>query len=129
VRLREAEFEVFCEQVRALGLTNNMALRIAARRIGGFLEIDPLTRRRLEEIVRNIGVISQNVTNLNAAYAQSGTVDMEEFAAHRAAFGLEFVQLDALLRSILNISRRRIDGRLMLQEVTTIARPCVHEGA
>ncbi|MGO6944728.1 DNA mobilization endonuclease VirD1/MobC family subunit, partial [Rhizobium johnstonii] len=40
VRLRSAEFESFSEQLRALGLTSNLALRIAARRIAGFLEID-----------------------------------------------------------------------------------------
>jgi type IV secretion system T-DNA border endonuclease VirD1 len=116
VRLREAEFEAFCQQARALGLTNNMALRIAARRIGGFLEIDSATRARLETIVQLIGSTSHNLSKLHASCAQSGKVDMAEFATHRAAFGQAFAELDGLLRSILNVSRRRRDGRLMLQE-------------
>jgi type IV secretion system T-DNA border endonuclease VirD1 len=52
---------------------------------------------------------------LKAGYAQSGKVDMEEFARQRAGFDYEFQQLDGLLRSILNVSRRRLDGRLMLK--------------
>jgi type IV secretion system T-DNA border endonuclease VirD1 len=115
VRLREAEFEAFSEQVQTLGLTNNMALRIAARRIGGFLEIDDTTRHTLEEAVHAIGVISQNIRSLHASYAESGRVDMKEFDKHRAEFGHEFATLDAQLRIILNVSRRRVDGRLMLQ--------------
>jgi type IV secretion system T-DNA border endonuclease VirD1 len=115
VRLREAEFEVFSQQVSAIGLTNNMALRIAARRIGGFLEIDSELRERLEEISRKIGFISHHLGALKAGYAQSGKVDMEEFTRQRAGFDYEFQQLDGLLRSILNVSRRRLDGRLMLK--------------
>jgi type IV secretion system T-DNA border endonuclease VirD1 len=115
VRLREAEFEVFSQQVSAIGLTNNMALRIAARRIGGFLEIDSELRERLEDISRKIGFISHHLGALKAGYAQSGKVDMEEFTRQRAGFDYEFQQLDGLLRSILNVSRRRLDGRLMLK--------------
>jgi type IV secretion system T-DNA border endonuclease VirD1 len=116
VRLREAEFEGFSEQARSLGLTNNMALRIAARRIGGFLEIDNKTRLKLEEGVDAIGEISQQIARLHGLYKRIGQVDMEELAAQRAAFGREFAQLDAQLRIILNVSRRRVDGRVRLQD-------------
>lgn len=116
VRLREAEFEAFSQQAQALGLTNNMALRIAARRIGGFLEIDGDMRTRLDTIIQLIGSTSKNLSQLNASYSQSGKVDMVEFAKYRADFGNAFAELDGLLRSILNISRRRRDGRLMLRD-------------
>jgi len=130
VRLREAEFEVFSQQVAAIGLTNNMALRIAARRIGGFLEIDSQLRERLEDTIRKIGFISHHLGALKAAYAQSGKVDMEEFARQRAGFDYEFQQLDGLLRSILNVSRRRIDGRLLLKgAVAEMPRSDVQSGA
>lgn len=46
VRLREAEFLSFAEQARALDMTNNMDLRVAARRIARFLEIDAETRSK-----------------------------------------------------------------------------------
>ncbi len=44
-RLRSAEYESFSRQARLLGLTDSMAIRVAVRRIGGFLEIDAGTRR------------------------------------------------------------------------------------
>ncbi|WP_425964498.1 DNA mobilization endonuclease VirD1/MobC family subunit [Rhizobium nepotum] len=39
-RLRSAEYESFSHQARLLGLSDSMAIRVAVRRIGGFLEID-----------------------------------------------------------------------------------------
>lgn len=116
IRLRSAEFESFSRQATALGLTSNLALRIAARRIGGFLEVDQDVRGQLEKIVDTIGDISRNIMHLHAAYAESGKVDLRDLAAQRAEFGQEFAQLDASLRSILNVSRRRSDGRQMLKE-------------
>ncbi|WP_217577447.1 DNA mobilization endonuclease VirD1/MobC family subunit [Mesorhizobium sp. GbtcB19] len=118
IRLREAEFEVFAEQARAFGLTNNMALRIAARRIGGFLEIDSETRRMLLEISSAIDLMSERIVDLRSDCARTGHVDMKEFATQHAAFGRVFAQLDAKLRTILNGSHRRLDGRLMLRNAT-----------
>ncbi|MCJ9674097.1 MULTISPECIES: DNA mobilization endonuclease VirD1/MobC family subunit [unclassified Neorhizobium] len=118
VRLREAEFEAFNAQAVALGITNNMALRIAARKIGGFLELDARTQQALETIIGEIGDISHAINQLNAAYAQSGRVDMQEFQAQRAAFGYEFAKLDATLMSMLNVSQRRLDGRLKLKDAS-----------
>jgi type IV secretion system T-DNA border endonuclease VirD1 len=115
VRLREAEFAVLSEQTRSRGMSNNQALRIAARRIGGFLEIDGRTRQRLEEITRALGEISRQTARLNAAYAQSGKADLQEFAALRAGFGREVAMLDNLLRTILNVSHSRVDGRRLLE--------------
>ena len=119
IRLRSAEFDSFFFQAQALGLSSNLALRIAARRIGGFLEVDRETREQLEGLVRTIGEISRNIGSLHAAYADSGAVDAKDLARQRAAFGQEFAQLDALLRSILNVSQRRSDGRQMLAEAMT----------
>ena len=116
IRLRSAEFEGFADQAKALGLTSNLALRIAARRIGGFLEIDQAMRRDLETIMLAIGDISRNIGRLHAAYAESGAVDPKTLAQQRAQFGDEFAKLDSLLRSILNVSRRRTDGRRLLEK-------------
>lgn len=119
IRLRSAEFESFFDQANALGLTSNLALRIAARRIGGFLEIDQALRGELEQVMLAIGDISRNVGRLYAAYAESGEADPTELAQQRARFGHEFAELDALLRSILNVSRRRTDGRRLLEKAMT----------
>jgi len=116
IRLRMAEFESFSERATSLGLTSNLALRIAARRIAGFLEIDRDVRRQLDEIVGMIGDISRTIGGLHADYAASGAVELAILAEQRVAFGREFAQLDALLRSILNISRRRSDGLRRLEE-------------
>jgi type IV secretion system T-DNA border endonuclease VirD1 len=116
IRLRWAEYEGFSSQARALGLTSNLALRIAARRIGGFLEIDQTMRRQLETVVRDIGEISRNVVSLHAVYNETGKADPSELAEQRAAFGQEFARLDSLLRAVLNVSRRRSDGLRMLED-------------
>ena len=118
VRLRAAEFDAFCDQARTAGITSNMALRIAARRIGGFLEVDRDVRLKLEDILSAIGEISKNIRRLHADYIASGKTDLDGLAAQRAAFGEEFAQLDSLLRSILNISQRRLDGLGQLTEPT-----------
>ncbi|MPR11048.1 T-DNA border endonuclease subunit VirD1 [Microvirga tunisiensis] len=116
VRLRLAEFESFSEQSRAFGLTSNLALRIAVRRIAGFLEIDAETRQNLQEITNSIGQIAETLTDMSRIASRDGAVDMDRFERHRQQFGQEFAALDALLRTILNVSRRRRDGRRLLQE-------------
>lgn len=114
VRLREAEFLGFAEHANAVGLTNNMALRIAARRIAGFLEVDRETRRLLQDISRNIGHIAASLAALRKAAQQGDPADMEILTRHRLEFGREFSQLDTLLQRLLNTSKRRRDGRTLL---------------
>lgn len=116
VRLREAEFEAFSEQASEFGLTNNMALRVAARRIGGFIEVDVGTREVLEAVLKSISAISRDIARMHATSMQSGAVNIAEFTKLRAEFGYEFARLDATLMSILNTAERRLDGRLRLQE-------------
>ncbi|WP_045022979.1 MULTISPECIES: DNA mobilization endonuclease VirD1/MobC family subunit [Rhizobium/Agrobacterium group] len=116
VRLREEEFKAFSEQASEFGLTNNMALRVAARRIGGFIEVDTATREILETVLKSISDISRDIARMHATSMQSGAVDIAEFTKLRAEFGYEFARLDATLMSILNIAERRLDGRLRLQE-------------
>jgi len=120
IRLRSAEFDTFFKQAEAIGITSNLALRIAARRIGGFLEIDRQVREQLEATLLAIGEISRNIGLLHAAYSDSGEVDTDNLALQRAAFGQEFAKLDALLRSILNVARRRSDGRQLLEGALAI---------
>ncbi|SDO05713.1 T-DNA border endonuclease VirD1 [Ensifer sp. YR511] len=99
-----------------MGLTHNLALRIAARRISGFLEIDAETRRSLWQISDKIGEISGNLMHLRRIADRSGTLDMDKLAEYRTAFGREFAVLDDKLQTLLNVSQRRIDGCAMLKE-------------
>lgn len=116
VRLREAEFEAFAQQVGATGLTHNMALRIVMRRIGGFLEIDVKTREVLESVLQSISNISRDIAQMHAECTQSSKADIVQFAKLRAAFGYEFARLDSTLLTILNIADRRLDGRTRLKD-------------
>lgn len=118
IRLRQAEFESFCGQVQAMGLTHNLALRIAARRISGFLELDAETRRSLWLISDQIGEISSNLMHLRRIADRSGTLDIDKLAECRTAFGREFAVLDDKLQTLLNVSQRRIDGCAMLKEAS-----------
>jgi type IV secretion system T-DNA border endonuclease VirD1 len=120
IRLRAAEYESFSEQAAALGLSTNLALRIAARRIAGFLEIDPAVRAGLERALLAIGDISRQVGRLHAAYVESGAVDVGALSIQRVAFGEEFAALDASMRTILNISRRRSDGLQLLADAMAL---------
>ncbi|AAK90943.2 T-DNA border endonuclease subunit VirD1 [Agrobacterium rhizogenes] len=115
-RLRSAEYESFSHQARLLGLSDSMAIRVAVRRIGGFLEIDAETRHRMEAILQSIGTLSSNIAALLSAYAENPTMDLEALRAERIAFGKSFADLDGLLRSILSVSRRRIDGCSLLKD-------------
>jgi type IV secretion system T-DNA border endonuclease VirD1 len=119
VRLRTAEFEQFAREVEASGLTSSMALRIAARRIGGFLEIDSKVRHKLEELIAAIGMLSKAVRELNDSCLVGGTVTAEQLDDQRMVFGSAFAQLDGLIRSILNVSQRRADGRSLLIEAAS----------
>jgi type IV secretion system T-DNA border endonuclease VirD1 len=115
VRLRVAELQEFSHQVRALGLTNSMALRIAARRIAGFLEIEKETRHDLEEAMHLINRVSSNLADLADTYNANPEANLTEFKQERKALSKGFGELESLLRKILNISRRRIDGRSLLE--------------
>ena len=117
VRLREPEFLCFAEQVADAGMTNNQAMRIAARRIAGFLETDEETRTLLREISVGINTVSQNLIRMNRLAANSGVIDMAALASERLAFGQQFVRLEDKLRIVLNVSQRRQDGMAMLKKV------------
>lgn len=114
VRLRMAEFEELDTQARALGLTNNMAVRIAIRKIAGFLETDPSTRKDLDTVVKAIGRIADDLARLSNVCEQNGSADLHTLNTHRNELGREFRKLDGLLRDILNTGRRRVDGRFLL---------------
>lgn len=118
VRLRVAELEEFSRQVRASGLTNSMALRIAARRIGGFLEVEKETRHDLQQAMHLIQQVSRNLAELANTYSANSAANLTEFKRERRELSEGFGNLESLLRQILNISQRRIDGRKLLETVT-----------
>jgi len=116
VRLRRAEYECFTAQTEALGISHSRALRIAARRIAGFLETDAATRASMARISEEIGEISTSLRQLSRVAVRDGSFDMQRFITDRSAFGREFTALDTLLQSILSVSLRRQDGMNLLKD-------------
>jgi type IV secretion system T-DNA border endonuclease VirD1 len=116
IRLREAEYDQFVRDVEALGLTSSMALRIAARRIAGFIEVDSDLRLELEATLSAVGTTSQVLRDLHGAVTAGGIITMEQLDDQRTYFGEAFARLDGMLRSILNVSQRRADGRTLLKD-------------
>ena len=118
VRIRSAEFDEFCFQVRQLGLTNSMALRIAVRRIAGFLEVDSGTRVLLQDWLAQIGTISIEMRKLRGDGQGGHPTDFDHMEAICTELGTTFAQVDGILRSILNVSRRRSGGLSLLRSMT-----------
>lgn len=114
VRLREGEFVTFADQAAKCGMSHNMALRVAARRIAGFIEIDAVARNALQSISASIGEISSSIRRISHLAPGLPGFDMEQFMKDRAAFGQEFIELDSHLRSLLSLSKRRTDGCALL---------------
>jgi len=116
VRLRNAEFLDFSDQVERHGLKNNRALRIAARRISGFLEVDQSTLDEMRKITLMIGRVANAINDISAMAKTTGSVDMAAFMRERKILGSEFAQLELQLQYLLNVSKRRQDGLKRLSE-------------
>jgi len=116
VRITNAEFLEFADQVETLGLTNNRALRIAARRIGGFLEIDPESQVALKDIARQLTGIARNINQMAKIANTVKSVDHTDFLQERQKLGLELARASDLSQQLLNIGRRRNDGAARLKE-------------
>jgi type IV secretion system T-DNA border endonuclease VirD1 len=116
VRMRNAEFLDFSDQVEKQGLNNNRALRIAARRIAGFLEIDQDTRDILHDITLKIGGIAGDINEIAKIAKKRQTADAKDFLLHRQSLGAEFARLETQLQYLMNVSKRRQDGIKRLEE-------------
>ena len=119
VRLRNAEFLEFSDQAEALGLSNNRALRIAARRIGGFLEVDGESQQALKDIARQISGIASNINQLAKIANTTNSVDHKGFLDERKKLGLELARVSDVQQQLLNVGRRRRDGMQRLEEATS----------
>lgn len=115
LRLRNAEFVEFSRQVREAGLTNNRALRIAARRIAGFLETDNDTKSTLQRITRNIGEITSGINAASKVAKDNKNIDLPEFTKKLHKLGKELARIEMKIQDILNVTKRRKDGLKLLR--------------
>lgn len=116
IKLTEAELEAFDMQIATLGLKRNRALRTAARRIGGFLEMDPAALEELRYIARQIGGIANNINQIARVTHVTKEPDYEKFLQERRYLGQDMARLESLLQRVLNVAQRRTDGLQRLSE-------------
>lgn len=110
VRLTEAELAELDAQIAALGLNRNRALRIAARRIGGFLEVDAATVEGLRGLNRLLAGIATNINQIAHAANRTHDPAYRAFMAERAALGPVLLEVRGALQRILDLGARREDG-------------------
>ncbi|HRO10013.1 DNA mobilization endonuclease VirD1/MobC family subunit [Amaricoccus sp.] len=123
VRLTEAELAELDAQIEGLGLNRNRALRIAARRIGGFLEVDGETVEALRAINRQLAGVATNINQIAHSANRTHDPDYRAFMAQRAELGRILIETRGALQRILELGARREDG---LARLTAAAGP---EGA
>lgn len=115
VRLTEAELAELDAQIAALGLKRNRALRIAARRIGGFLEVDGAVVAELRALNRQLAGIATNVNQIAHAANRTHDPDYRAFLEERAALGRVLLDVRGALQRILDLGARREDGLARLR--------------
>lgn len=120
IRLTEAELAELDAQIAALDLNRNRALRIAARRIGGFLEVDGETVEALRSINRQLAGVATNINQIARSANRTHDPDYRAFMAQRAELGRVLIETRGALQRILDLGARREDG---LERLKAAARP------
>ncbi len=118
VRLTEAELAEFDAQIAVLGIKRNRALRIAARRIGGFLEVDQSTVEELRALNRQLAGIATNINQIAHAANRTHDPDYQAFLRSRAELGRVLLETRGALQRILDLGARREDGLARLKTQT-----------
>ena len=116
IRLTEAELAEFDAQIAPLGLKRNRALRIAARRIAGFVEADPAEVAALRDATRQLGGVARNVNQIARAANRTRDPDYRAFMEERAALGRELARIEARVQVLLDLVTRRKEGLARLEK-------------
>ncbi|WP_299821973.1 DNA mobilization endonuclease VirD1/MobC family subunit [uncultured Jannaschia sp.] len=110
VRLTEAELAEFDAQIAQLGIKRNRALRIAARRIGGFVEADPAQVEALRDVARQLVGVARNINQIAKSANRTRDPDYRAFMEERAALGKVLARVQGETQIILDLAARREDG-------------------
>ncbi|PZX14171.1 type IV secretion system T-DNA border endonuclease VirD1 [Palleronia aestuarii] len=110
VRVTEAELAEFDTQIARLGIKRNRALRIAMRRIGGFVEADPMQVEALRDVARQLVGVARNINQIAKSANRTRDPDYRAFMEERAALGKVLVQVQGQTQTILDLAARREDG-------------------
>ncbi len=116
IRATRAEVEEFDAQLETVGMKRSQALRIAMRRIAGFVEVDPAVAQELRDATRQISGIAKNVNQIARAANRTHDPDYIGFMEERRALGRELSRIEAQMQRILNLAARRHDGLARLDK-------------
>lgn len=116
IRLTEAELAEFDARIAPLGLKRNRALRIAARRIGGFVEADPAELDALKSAAAQLSGVARNINQIARVANRTGDPHLAAFLEERQDLGKELSRLTAQLRRMMDLAQRREDGLRRLEE-------------
>lgn len=123
VRLTAAELAEFDAQIATLGLKRSMALRIAVRRVAGFVEVDAATVEALRGVARQIGGVATNINQIAKAANRTRDPDFLAFMEERAALGRDLARIEGLVQRLLELGARRADGLARLEAAAAAAGP------
>ena len=115
VKMTEAELAEFDAQIAKLGIKRNRALRIAARRIGGFVEADAAQVETLRNIARQLIGVARNINQIAKSANRTRDPDYRAFMEERAALGRELARVQGQTQAILDLAARREDGLARLE--------------
>ena len=118
IRATRAEVEEFDAQLETVGMKRSQALRIAMRRIAGFVEVDQAVTQELREATKQISGIAKNVNQIARAANRTHDPDYIAFMEERRALGKELSRVEAQMQRILNLAARRQDGLARLDEAS-----------
>ena len=110
VRLTEAELAEFDAQIAQIGIKRNRALRIAARRIAGFVEADQAQVDALRDITRQLIGVARNINQIAKSANRTRDPDYRAFMEERADLGRELARVQGQTQQILDLAARREDG-------------------
>ncbi|OWJ75044.1 endonuclease [Haematobacter genomosp. 1] len=110
VKLTEAELAEFDAQIEKLRVKRNRALRIMARKVGGFLEEDAASVAHLADISRQLRGIAVNVNQIAKAANRTTDPDFIAFMEERQRLGKELSRVQSYLQALFDIDKRRSDG-------------------
>ena len=115
VKMTEAELAEFDAQIARLGIKRNRALRIAARRIAGFVEVDRAVTAELRDATRQLSGIARNVNQIARTANRTLDPDYQAFMEERAELGRALVRIEEQMQTILDLAARRTDGLSRLE--------------
>lgn len=115
VKMTASELAAFDAVIACHGLKRNRALRIAARRIAGFIEADPETLALLKDMSAQLSGIARNVNQIAKAANRTRDPDFLAFMEDRRELGKQLARVEDLLRQFVDTAQRRSDGEARLR--------------